>query len=57
MEDRGEILEVSGLPYTQRYDTYLGFSALVGKSQMTAFKGIIDHVWKRLQDWKLKFLS
>jgi hypothetical protein len=24
---------------------------------MTAFKGIIDHVWKRLQDWKLKFLS
>jgi hypothetical protein len=57
MEDRGQILEASGLPSTQRYDTYLGLPALVGKSRMTAFKGIIDRVWKRLQDWKLKLLS
>ena len=24
---------------------------------MTSFKGIIDCVWMRLQDWKLEFLS
>jgi hypothetical protein len=24
---------------------------------MTAFKNITDRIWKRLQDWKLKFLS
>jgi hypothetical protein len=41
----------------QRYDTYLGLPALVGKSRMTAFKKIKEKVWKRLQDWKIKFLS
>ncbi|XP_059431505.1 uncharacterized protein LOC132165008 [Corylus avellana] len=51
------ILEASSLPDTQRYDTYLGLPALVGKSRMAAFKRITDRVWKRLQDWKLKFLS
>lgn len=45
------------LPIAYRYDTYLGLPALVGKSQIAAFKGIIDRVWKRLQDWKIKFLS
>jgi hypothetical protein len=30
---------------------------MVGKSRTIAFKGIIDKVLKRLQDWKLKFLS
>ena len=24
---------------------------------MAAFRGIVDRVWKKLQDWKLKFLS
>lgn len=50
-------MERSGIPATQRYDSYLGFPALVGKSQIVAFRSIIDRVWKRLQDWKLKFLS
>jgi hypothetical protein len=30
---------------------------MVGKSRIAAFKSIKDRVWKRLQDWKLKFLS
>jgi hypothetical protein len=51
------ILEVAGIPTTQRYDTYLGLPALVGKSRNTAFRGIVEKVRKRLQDWKLKFLS
>jgi ribonuclease HI len=57
LEDKGAILGAAGIPSTQRYDTYLGLSALVGKSRIAAFKGIGDRVWKRLQDWKLKFLS
>ena len=30
---------------------------MVGRSRIAAFKGIKDRVWKRLQDWKLQFLS
>ena len=56
-EDKRQILEISGLSDSQRYDTYLGLPALVGKSQTAAFRGIVDRVWKKLQDWKIKFLS
>lgn len=56
-EIKEEILEVSGILVSQRYDTYLGLPALVGKSRIAAFHGIKDRVWGRLQDWKLKFLS
>jgi hypothetical protein len=52
-----KILAVSGLPCSQRFDTYLGLPALVGKSRTKDFKGIKDRIWKRLQDWKIKFLS
>jgi hypothetical protein len=47
----------SEVPSTQRYDTYLGLPALVEKSRMKEFKSIKDRVWKRLNDWKTKFLS
>jgi hypothetical protein len=57
MVDKEAILALVGVPTTQRYVTYLGLPALVGKSRTTAFKGILDKVWKRLQDWKLKFSS
>jgi ribonuclease HI len=56
-EIRQKIMEVAGIPSTQRYDLYLGLPALVGKSRIAAFRGIKDKVWKRLQDWKLNFLS
>jgi hypothetical protein len=52
-----KILEVAGIPDTQRFDTYLGLPALVGKSRMAAFQSIKSRVWKKLQDWKLNFLS
>jgi hypothetical protein len=50
-------VEVAGIPVNQRYDTYLGLPAMVGRSRIAAFKSIKDRVWKRLQDWKLQFLS
>lgn len=57
MEIKQEILALFGIPSTQRYDIYLGLPALVGKSRTKSFLSIKDRVWKRLQDWKLKFLS
>jgi hypothetical protein len=52
-----EILRIVGLPSTQQYDKYLGLPSLVGKSHNQAFKSIKDRIWRRLGDWKLKFLS
>jgi hypothetical protein len=56
-EDRSSILQISGVPCTRRYDKYLGLPTLVGKSRLKEFKSIKDRVWKRLHDWKSKFLS
>jgi hypothetical protein len=57
MATRQQILEAMGIPSSQKYDTYLGLPALVGKSRTKAFEGFVDKVWKRIQDWKLKLLS
>jgi hypothetical protein len=55
--DKIQIQGVAGIPVDQRYDTYLGLPAIVGRSRIRAFRSIKDKVWKRLQDWKLTFLS
>ena len=57
VDDKQKIQELVGIPIDQRYDTYLGLLALVGRSRTKAFKNIKERVWKRLQDWKLRFLS
>jgi hypothetical protein len=54
--DKDSIITQAVILASQRYDTYLGLPALVGKSRMKEFQHIIDQVEKRLQDWKLKFL-
>ncbi|XP_059446650.1 uncharacterized protein LOC132178220 [Corylus avellana] len=55
--DKEYIQGVAGIPINQRYDTYLGLPDLVGRLRTSAFKSITKRVWKRLQDWKIKFLS
>ena len=57
LADKEAILDCSEIRTTQNLDAYLGLPAMVGKSHTTAFRGITDRFWKRLQDWKLKFLS
>ena len=52
-----ELLALSGIPSTQGYDHYLGLPAIIGRSKTKAFASIKERIWKRLQDWKLKFLS
>jgi len=56
-EARDCILRLSGIPSTQQFDKYLGLPALVGKSRLRELTCIKDRVWKRLHDWKTKFLS
>ncbi|XP_059454931.1 uncharacterized protein LOC132185134 [Corylus avellana] len=55
--EKETILEFAGILATSRYEKYLGLPALVGCSRVKAFKSITERVWKRLQDWKLRFLS
>jgi hypothetical protein len=49
-EARQQILDASGVPSSQRFETYLGMLALMGKSHIKEFKGIVDKVWKCFQD-------
>ena len=44
--DRDALLARACIPASQRYDTYLGLPGLVGKSQILAFRSIIDRVEK-----------
>lgn len=41
----------------QRIDTYLGLPSYIGKSKIQSFSSIKDRVHKRLNNWKVKFLS
>jgi hypothetical protein len=56
-EKREEIIRLSGLKATDRFEKYLGLPTLVGKSCSKEFKNIKDRVWNHLQNWKVKFLS
>jgi hypothetical protein len=56
-EARGNIHTLSGVTISQRYDTYLGLYALVGRSRNREFQNIKERVNKRVNDWKAKFLS
>jgi len=56
-EKREEILSLSGLTEANRIDIYLGLLCLVGESRVQAFNSIKDRIWRKLQDWKVKFLS
>jgi ribonuclease HI len=51
------LLGAVGVASTQRYETYLGLPALIGRSKMSVFQGIKGRIWARLHGWKEKFLS
>jgi hypothetical protein len=57
MDGRQEILNLSGFTEATRYETYLDLLVLAGRSRIQSFNGINDRVWKRLNNWKVKFLS
>jgi hypothetical protein len=51
------MLRLVGVRASQRYDTYLGLPALVGKSRVREFQNLKDKVKRRVSDWKTKLLS
>jgi hypothetical protein len=56
-ERKQEILSLSRLTETHRIDTYLGLPSFVGKSKIQSFGFIKDRVLKKINNWKVKFLS
>jgi hypothetical protein len=52
MEKREEIIRLSGLKATDRFEKYVGLPTLVGKSRSKEFKSTKDSVWSHLQNWK-----
>lgn len=45
------------MPPTQRYKSYLGLPALVGRSRTRSFEGLKGQIWDKMHGWKEKFLS
>jgi hypothetical protein len=56
-EDLLNIQALSRIPMSQRFDTYLGLPASVGKSWIREFQMIKERVLKCVNEWKAKFLS
>jgi hypothetical protein len=40
-----------------RIESYLGLPTFIGKSKHLAFQDIVGRVTKRLNNWKIKFIS
>jgi hypothetical protein len=53
-EAKAFILSTVGVSSTQRYENYLGFPALIGRSKVSAFTEIKGRVWERINGWKEK---
>ncbi|KAF5447221.1 hypothetical protein F2P56_032789 [Juglans regia] len=54
---RDHILGITGTQSTSCYETYLGLPVLIGRSRHAAFKGILDRMRNKINNWKTKFLS
>lgn len=48
-------LGAAGFRAILSYEKYLGLSALIGRSRVQAFKGILDRVRSRVSNWKINF--
>lgn len=46
-----------GISATSSFDKYLGLPAMIGRSKLRTFHGICSRVQKKLDGWKVKFLS
>jgi hypothetical protein len=56
-EIRSQILSITGINSTQRYEKYLGLPAIIGRSKVSSLSGIKGRIWEKMQGWKEKFLS
>ncbi|KAK9998496.1 hypothetical protein SO802_018099 [Lithocarpus litseifolius] len=51
------IKQALGVRKVDRFDSYLGFPALVGRAKYQSFAYLKERVWKKLQGWKGRMLS
>jgi hypothetical protein len=57
MEAKNVIIAAAGVNSTTRYEKYLRFLALIGRSKVSAFTNITEKIWEHMNGWKEKFLS
>ncbi|KAF5459563.1 hypothetical protein F2P56_019502 [Juglans regia] len=56
-ETKNHMLQVAGLKASSNMEKYSGLPSIIGRSKSVAFQGIIEKVSKKMENWKVKFLS
>ncbi|CAM8902040.1 unnamed protein product [Rhodiola kirilowii] len=54
---RSEILQIFDMKQVDCHSKYLGLPLVMGQRKVEMFGCITDKVWKKINDWKCKFLS
>ncbi|KAL9672753.1 hypothetical protein QQ045_029005 [Rhodiola kirilowii] len=54
---RVNICEVLRVPQVKSHSRYLGLPLIVGQKMSVVFSDIVEKIWKKVKDWKHKFLS
>ena len=57
MAAKGSLSQIIGVSATQKYESYLGLPALVGRSRLHSFERLKGRIWEKMHGWKEKFLS
>ncbi|KAL9673511.1 hypothetical protein QQ045_029770 [Rhodiola kirilowii] len=54
---KADVAEIFGIHQVEIHSRYLGLPLLMGQRRSEAFKGVLEKAWKRVSEWKCKFLS
>lgn len=46
-----------GVRHVAKHDKYIGLPTIIRQSKKAAFSCLKERIWKKLHDWKNKFLS
>lgn len=52
-----ELTDLLAMKHVEQHSKYLGISTLPGCSKKLVFNAVKDRIWKKLHEWKEKFLS
>ncbi|XP_042974832.1 uncharacterized protein LOC122306468 [Carya illinoinensis] len=56
-ECRANITRIAGVTPTASFGKYLGLPAMVGRTKVACFHGLIDRMWSKINNWKTDKLS
>ncbi|KAL9661671.1 hypothetical protein QQ045_026497 [Rhodiola kirilowii] len=54
---RMEVCDVLRVSQVRNHSKYLGIPLVVGQRKIEIFRDIVDKIWRKVKDWKHKFLS